>query len=135
MREEVFSKQMRLLNRHLASSRKDLSTLLETEEPHVILKDGSMHYFDMEELKRIAEILPVELHKSLKLPFFIELSSSKYGPGTARVTGKAECILVSKILGKECIGDEMFIYRPELRNVRNKLKTSTQHLFTTHLGP
>jgi uncharacterized protein (UPF0216 family) len=135
MSEDVFLKQMGVLNRHLASSKMDLSKLLESEEPSVVLKDGSIHSFDVEELRRIAEILPVELYKVLKLPIFIELSSSKYGPGTARVSGRTECIIISKILGKECTGDEMFIYRPDLRKIRNKLKTSTQHLFTTHLGP
>lgn len=135
MKEEVFLKQMRLLNRHLASSKKDLAALLREGQPRVTLKDGSAHHFNAEELKLIANVLPEKLHKSLKLPVFIELSSSKYGPGTARVSGRAECALVSSILKKE-LGEEemeMFIYRPEVRELRKRLKTTTQYMFTTSL--
>ncbi len=133
MKEDIFFKQMRLLNRHLASSKTDLYSLLKEEEPSVSLKDGSRHYFDRLELEMIADLLPEGLHQSLRLPIFIELSSSKYGPGMARISGKTECLLVSKLLGKECTGDELFITRPELRKVRRKLKTSTQYMFTTSL--
>jgi len=135
MTEDIFLKEMRLLNRHLASSKKDLPTLLGEERPSVELKDGSLHHFDPEELKMIAETLPEELHKRLRLPIFIELSSGKYGAGTARVAGRPECLLISSILGKE-LGEgevEMFIYRPELREVRRRLRTTTQYMFTVAL--
>ncbi len=131
MKDAVFLKQMRLLNKHLASSKKDLSSLLKDDEPSVTLKDGSVHYFDKKELEKIAEIIPGSMHKTLRLPIFIELSSSKYGTGAARISGRSECLLISSLLGKETSGDEMFIYRPDLRVVRRKLRTATQHMFTT----
>ena len=76
MKDAVFLKQMRILNKHLASSKKVLSSLLKDDEPSVTLKDGSVHYFDKKELEKIAEIIPRNMHKTLRLPIFIELSSS-----------------------------------------------------------
>jgi uncharacterized protein (UPF0216 family) len=130
MKEDIFLKQMQILNRHLASSKKNLTGLLHEENPSVILKDGSAHHFNPEELKMIAQILPEEMHKLLRLPIFIELSSGKYGQGCARVAGRAECALVYSLLGKDESDDEMFIYRPELRKARRELKTTTQYMFT-----
>jgi uncharacterized protein (UPF0216 family) len=130
MNEEIFLKQMGLLNRHLAVSKKDLKSLLLEDEPKITLKDGSTHFFNKDELRRVADLVSEDFHKSLRLPIFIELSTGKYGPGTAKVSGRVECLLISGVLGKDVEEDEMFLYRPELREVRKRLKTTTQHMFT-----
>lgn len=126
----MLSTQIRMMNRHLATRKKSLPELLKEEKPSVTLRDGMPHHFKKKELEYLKEILPPEKRRRLKLPIYIELASSRFGKGTARVCGRAEVEVVSRILGKERGGDEMFVYKPEVRVVRRKLPTSTQYMFT-----
>jgi hypothetical protein len=128
----VISKQVQMLNRHLAIARRDLESLLREEKPKITLKDGSTHSFRKEELEKIGRILPHELHSKLMLPIYIELSD-KYGGGTARISGKSECKVIAHVLGKKMQGDELFIYKPELKQLRRELPTTTQYMFTLSL--
>ncbi len=121
------------MNRHLAKEKKVLEQLLEEEKPEVILRDGMPHFFNKKELELIAGLLPEEKHRILRLPIYIELSSSKFGRGTARVCGIPEVMVISKLLDKKAEGDEMFIYRPEIRIIRKKLPTTTQYMLTATL--
>ena len=90
----ILSKQVQALNRHLAESRTDLRSLLKEEEPKIIQRDGVEHDFKKEELAKLAGLLPEHLHKKLRLPIYIELSSDKYGSGTGRISGKLECQVI-----------------------------------------
>lgn len=127
---DILSKHLEILNRHLAENKKSLEALLREENPKIVLRDGSTHSFKKEELQRLAEIVPASLHGKLTLPIYVELSSGKYGKGTARIAGKTECMVIAGILGRENPGEELFIYTPELRKVRKKLPTTTQYMFT-----
>jgi uncharacterized protein (UPF0216 family) len=126
----ILSKQVQALNMHLAKSRTDLKSLLEDEEPKIELRDGSEHDFKPEELKKLAELLPKHLHKKLRLPIYIELSSDKYGSGTGRIKGVIECRVAREVLEKEGDGDELFIYMPEIKLLRKELPTTTDYMFT-----
>jgi len=46
-----------------------------------------------------------------------------------RVRGEAESRAVGSLLGKRVEGGELVIYRPELREVRRRLPTTTYYLF------
>ena len=129
----VLSKQLQLLNRHLPKSRQSLAVLLGEPSPCVALRDGSEHCFKKEELKKLSERLPEKEWGRLFLPILIELSSSLYGRGTARISGRLECSVVAEVLGKDFEGEELFIYRPELRKLRKELPTTTQYMFTVVL--
>ena len=129
----ILSKQVRALNRHLAKSRADLGGLLKEEEPKVILRDGSEHVFERKELLKLAELLPKHLHKRLRLPIYIELSSGKYGSGTGKISGELECRVARAVLCKEGTDDEFFIYMPEIRMLRKELPTTTDYMFTIAL--
>jgi uncharacterized protein (UPF0216 family) len=126
----ILSKQVQALNRHLAKSRTDLKSLLKDEKPKIIQRDGNEHDFKREELSKLADILPQHLHKRLRLPIYIELSSDKYGSGTGRVSGELECRVARKVLGKEGEGSELFIYMPEIKLLRKELPTTTDYMFT-----
>ncbi len=126
----ILSKQLQNMNRHLAKSRVDLESLLKEEKPKVILRDGSKHILKKEELKKLASLLPESMHRRVRLPVYIELSSGKYGSGTGRVSGEVECEVVRKVLGKDDNGDELFIYRPDIQKLRKELPTTTQYMFT-----
>ena len=129
----ILSKQVQALNRHLAKSRADLGSLLKEEEPKIELRDGSEHAFKRKELERLASLLPQHLHKKLRLPIYIELSSDKYGSGTGRISGELECRVVRAVLSKEGTDDEFFIYMPEIRMLRKELPTTTDYMFTIAL--
>ncbi|MFQ6136623.1 MAG: DUF61 family protein [Candidatus Hydrothermarchaeales archaeon] len=127
-------KQLQLLNRHLAVSRRSLGDLLKEEKPRIALRDGSKHLFKKAELGKIATILPRREHSKLRLPIYIELSPDRFGSGTGRISGKLECKIVSEILGVTCEDDEIFIYRPDMRKLRRDLPTTTQYMFTAVAG-
>ncbi len=129
----ILSKQLQNMNRHLAKSKVDLERLLKEEKPKIILRDGSKHILKKEELKKLASLLPGSMHRRLRLPVYIELSSGKYGSGTGRVSGEVECEVVRKVLGKDDNGDELFIYRPDIQKLRKELPTTTQYMFTISL--
>jgi hypothetical protein len=127
----ILAKQLDLMNRHLAKKKIDLKSLLKEEKPKIVLRDETAHSIDIKELEKLAELIPKEYHSKLFLPIYIELSSGKYGRGTARISGKIECMVVAKILGRESYReDETFIYRPDLRKLRRELPTTTQYMFS-----
>lgn len=128
--DRLLSRQLRSMNRHLAKRKKSLTELHKAEKPSVILRDGMPHPFKRRELEFLAELLPDEKQRVLRLPIYIELGSSRFGRGTARVTGRAEVEVVSKILDREGQGDQIFVYKPEIRVIRRKLPTTTQYMFT-----
>lgn len=129
----ILSKQVQALNRHLAKSRANLGSLLKEEEPKIEQRDGSEHAFKREELERLASLLPQYLHKRLRLPIYIELSSGKYGSGTGKISGELECRVARAVLCKEGTDDEFFIYMPEIRMLRKELPTTTDYMFTIAL--
>ena len=139
MRSDGFwfvSKQLEILNKHIAKSRKGLEQLLQETRPNIILRDGSTHSFKREELEKLAGLLPAESHRNLKLPLYIELSPQRFGRGTARISGRLEGRTVLKVLGiekKEWMEDELFLYRPDVRRLRRRLPTTTQYMFTVEL--
>jgi hypothetical protein len=129
----IIAKQLQLLNRHLPRSRRSLATLLDEQAPCIALKDGSEHCFKKEELRKLSKLLSRGEWRSLLLPILIELGSSLYGQGTARISGRLECRVAARVIGKTSEGDELFIYRPELRKLRKELPTTTQYMFTVSL--
>lgn len=129
----LFARQLELLNRHLAASKRDLESLMREERPRLALRDGSTHLIKKQELEHLKELVPEELQSQLLLPIYIELAAERYGEGTARIVGKAECFVVARVLGKEAQGDELFIYKPEVRALRKALPTTTQYMFTVAL--
>lgn len=130
----ILGEHLKSINRHLAVKRPTLKELLKDEKPNILLQDGDKHYLRKKELEEIGEILPEEYHDRLRLPVYIEMSSSKYGRGTARVAGYPECLLLAKVLEKEFEGDTMFVYKPEIRILRKKFPTTTQYMFTISLN-
>jgi hypothetical protein len=137
--EKIFVKAMKALNKHLPAERKTLFELLNEEKPAIQGRDQSIHRIKREELKELARLIPKEEYKNLRLPIYIELTPD-YGRGIARIHGKLDCEIVRRIVGamkeqsKEkgedsTRGDEMFIYREEMRTLRRKLPTTTEYAF------
>ncbi len=104
--------------------------LIKMENPRIKLRDGSEVEIDKEELELIRKYLPENYLRILRIPIIIEVNPEAYGSGVYKISGVAECLLISKILNKELIKkDELFIYRYELRKIRKILPTTTQYIF------
>ncbi len=136
--EDEFEKKISLrfiqtLNRHLPKKRAALKQLLQEDKPGIENQDGSIHSFDKKELKRLASIIPEWEQDKLKLPIYLEMSSSMER-GSIRISGRSECAVINRILGKENPEksvDSMIIYYPHLLKIRKELPTTTQYMFTT----
>jgi uncharacterized protein (UPF0216 family) len=124
--DNIIKKQVISLNRHLPRRRKNLAELLEEERPHVIGADGTRHRFRNAELKKIADIIDKEDYKKLKLPIYIEIESMTSG---ARIAGILESTIVCKILNIDPCKRELFIYRPQIKELRSELPSATQYIF------
>ncbi|MGZ7117018.1 MAG: DUF61 family protein, partial [Methanobacterium sp.] len=106
--------------------RKNLAELLEEEKPHVIGADGTRHRFKNTELKKITQLIDESEYKNLKLPIYIEIEPTTSG---ARIAGSIESKIVCKILELDPCKRELFIYRPEIKTLRNEFPTVTQYIF------
>jgi uncharacterized protein (UPF0216 family) len=124
--ERLLKKQIMVLNRHLPRRRKTLKELLEEDRPHVLGSDGTRHRFKKKELKKIASFISPDKWGQLKLPLYIEISSEMSG---SRIKGKLECQVVCRILEKEDCGEEIYIYRADVKVVRRELPTTSQYIF------
>ena len=124
--ERLLKKQIMVLNRHLPRRRKTLKELLGEERPHVLSNDGTRHRFKKKELDKIASFISPDKWGQLKLPLYIEISSEMNG---SRIKGKLECRVVCRILEKEDCGEEIYIYRADVKVVRRELPTTSQYIF------
>ncbi|MGB9826939.1 MAG: DUF61 family protein [Thermosphaera sp.] len=115
--------ELRLVNKHVPYKRKKLCELLGEPIPYIVLRDGSIHVFDPEELKRLKQVLR-DKACDLSLPIIIEYVPSDQ-EGFYVVNGALEVEAVSKVL--ECEGKEgqLILYRPQIIELRRKLRTST----------
>lgn len=124
--DNLVKKQVLSLNKHLPRRRKNLAELMEEEKPHVIGADGTRHRFRNAEIKKIASLLDERDYKNLKLPIYIEIDSTS---SASRIAGSLETKLVCKILNLDPCKSELFIYRPDIKELRKEFPTATQYIF------
>jgi uncharacterized protein (UPF0216 family) len=126
--DRILKFELNKLNVHLPKRRISLKEALESTRPKVATRDGSVHRFKREELDFLAGVVPEVDWGRLQLPILIALDP-KFGRGAARITGAAEVMAISQILGKKSTGEELLIYRPDVAIIRRKLPTTTQYIF------
>jgi uncharacterized protein (UPF0216 family) len=124
--DNIVKKQVLSLNRHLPRRRKNLAELLEEEKPHVMGSDGTRHRFRNAEIKKLASMIEEKEYKNLKLPIYIEIDSTS---SASRITGRLETALICEILNLDPCKRELFIYRPDIKKLRNEFPTATQYIF------
>ncbi|RLE48453.1 MAG: hypothetical protein DRJ18_01985 [Candidatus Methanomethylicota archaeon] len=127
---KIWKADIERINDHLPKEFKALSQLLESPTPMVKTKSGSQIIFDKEELERLSEIIPENLHDKLKLPIVL-LRRIDLGRGVFQVLGdKVEAYVVLKVLGSEGVQSveevalPVYLYRPQVFKLRRKLRTS-----------
>jgi uncharacterized protein (UPF0216 family) len=124
------------LNDHLPKEYKTLDELLSMDSPSVKARDGGEIIFDRGELELLAQLIPKELYGQLRLPIVL-LRRVDLGPGTFSLSGgKVEAYLALKLLGQVDVNlDEVelpiYIYRPQVQELRRKLRTLTVIGFAT----
>jgi len=127
--EELIRREIFRINSHLPCRRVSLLFLLSEENPHVVLRNGDVHYFKKYELELLATLS--ENPGSLLLPIFLELSLDYRGYFIVR--GKEECRIILQILGKDCEmldGNTILCPRYLLPRLRRQLPTTTTYVFT-----
>lgn len=131
--EEYFSTEFRVLNAHLPRARKSLAELLKEEHPSVLLNDGSAHFFKKKELQYLSAILTADEQELLKLPILIEIAPGQSEIGILSGSQDIEQKVLSQILGMSVVDDNgnVSMYKSQLSEIRSKLKTATQYMFST----
>jgi len=130
--EEYFSTEFRVLNAHLPRLRKSLAELLKEEHPSVLLNDGSAHFFKNKELSYLAGILTTEEQELLKLPILIEIIPGQTEIGLPAGGQSIEAKVLSQVIGMPMVDDKgnVNMYKSQLSEIRAKLKTTTQYMFS-----
>ncbi|ASJ03635.1 hypothetical protein A3L09_10385 [Thermococcus profundus] len=93
--EDVLKREIFRINLHLPRERVSLSELLGMDDPSVLLRDGSRHYFKRSELQYLASLLDPGEADRLRLPIVLEIST--VDRGYFRVRGRLAVKVVDKI--------------------------------------
>ena len=99
-KEENFDKKMSVkflqtLNRHLPVKRKTLMELLGDDKPEVRNLDGTTHCFEKKELEKLSSLVPEWEHSKLRLPVYLEMSSTMER-GNIKISGRIECRIINE---------------------------------------
>lgn len=122
--------ELRLVNKHIPVKRLSLCELLEAKIPHVITANGGIHVIDIRELQLISEITKRDC--SVKLPLIIEYIPE--GEGVYVITDPVDSKIISKILGLTMDRPPIYLYRPQLIELRRKLRTTTTVLINPRIS-
>ncbi len=118
------------MNQHVPAKRRSLKQLLEDPDPSYEGKDGRRYRLGREELEFLSEFLDEDEPSRLKLPILI-MTDTSYGDGYWKVIGRLEVKVISRIIGREPEKeDEMRIFYPHLKEIRDKLPTVTNTVFS-----
>lgn len=118
------------MNQHVPTKRRSLEALLADPCPSYQGKDGTVYKLDHQELQLLAGLLDDEDIPRLKLPILI-MTDTSYGDGYWKVMGKMEVKALSKLIRREPEkDDEMRVFYPYFKEIRDKLPTSTNAVFS-----
>lgn len=123
--ETLLREELRVANRHLPRSRKSLAELLNEEYPSVLCRDGTLHFFRRRELEKLSTLIDRGDWDRLLLPIIITIvPESESFVGVVEDAHAAE--LISRILGLEYRGGTLFLYKPQLYELRREYSTIFQ---------
>jgi len=130
MIQECLKSELKVVNAHLPGRQKTLSELLDEEYPHVLCRDGSSHLFKRKELEYLSGLLSEDERKQLLLPMLIEVNSAE-DEMSLICQGGVEEKVISSVLDMTATrrGERVVIYKPQLAEIRRRLRTTTQYLF------
>lgn len=118
------------MNQHVPVKRRTLSQLLQDSDPSYVGKDGRTYRIDHRELKLLSNLVDEEDRKRLKLPILI-MTDTSYGDGYWKVIGTLEVKVLSQLINRTPEkDDEMRVFYPYLKEIRDKLPTATNTVFS-----
>ena len=118
------------MNQHVPVKRRSLQQLLDDPDPSYVGKDGRAYKLDRKELAVLSNLLEPEERSRLKLPILI-MTDTSYGDGYWKVIGTLEVKVLSRLIRREPEKeDEMRIFYPYLKEIRDKLPTVTNTVFS-----
>ena len=118
------------MNQHVPVKRRSLQQLLDDPDPSYVGKDGRTYRLDRKELTVLSELLEPEERNRLKIPILI-MTDTSYGDGYWKVIGALEVKVLSRLIGREPEkDDEMRVFYPYLKEIRDKLPTATNTVFS-----
>jgi uncharacterized protein (UPF0216 family) len=118
------------MNQHVPVKRRSLQQLLQDSDPSYVGKDGRTYRINRKELELLSELLDPEERGRLKLPILI-MTDTSYGDGYWKVIGTLEVKVFSLIINRTPEkDDEMRVFYPHLMEIRDKLPTATNTVFS-----
>ncbi|MEM1560598.1 MAG: DUF61 family protein [Ignisphaera sp.] len=127
--------ELRVVNKHLPKERLSLHRLIEMEIPHVILRDGTIHFFRKTELKVLANYIEQNEWDKLLLPIIIIIRPD-IDNGIAVVEDSLAIKVIARILGTELSSKNMkrlILYKPHLALLRSLFDTVFQYAISVNL--
>lgn len=126
--EELLKDFLRVVNKHLPYTRPTLKELRELKNPFIVLRDGSIHLIDPYEIELLYQYIDPDDENKLRIPIIIEVNP-KYGEGTAVVREPIAAKVVSKFFKLSHLKEPLFIYRPQISELRRVFRTTTTVVF------
>ena len=118
------------MNQHVPVKRRSLQQLLDDPDPSYLGKDGRTYRLDRKELTVLSELLEPEERSRLKIPILI-MTDTSYGDGYWKVIGALEVKVLSRLIGREPEkDDEMRVFYPYFKEIRDTLPTATNTVFS-----
>ncbi|RLG84345.1 MAG: hypothetical protein DRO40_01525 [Thermoprotei archaeon] len=124
----ALKEELRIVNKHLPYRRPSLSELLSMEIPYIVLRDGTIHLINIDELKTISKYIDPSEYDDLKIPILIEVNPS-LGKNTYIIRDPLGAKVIAKLLGLTKYHVPLVIYNPQLYEIRLKLRTTTTIIF------
>ena len=128
----LLAEELRIANKHLPTQRRSLSQLLAMDHPHVVLRDGTLHFFRKRELLELRRYVTDDEAEKLMLPIIVVLRPDM-GEGVAVVQDEIGARVVAKILGIEP-RYPLYVYRPQIARLRELFDTVIQIAILPSLG-
>jgi uncharacterized protein (UPF0216 family) len=122
--EKAMQSMLSSMNSHVPAKRASLADLLDSKDPAYEGKDGTRYELDPKELRLIASCVDPWETDRVKIPLLL-VTDTSYEQGQWKVMGKMETKIISKLIGREPEkADEMLIFYPHLKELREKLPTA-----------
>ncbi len=123
--ERLLIEELRISNRYLPVRRVPLSKLLEMEFPHVVLRDGTLHFFRRKELEELLKYVENDEVEKLELPIIIVMRPD-IGEGVSVVEDEIAARVIARVLGIRYEGGALYLYRPHVAMLRERFDTVFQ---------
>lgn len=125
----LIANELRIVNKHLPRERLSLSKLISMDVPHVILRDGTVHFFRKAELKKLCSYLDESEWDKLLLPIVIVIRPD-IDNGIALVEGALAIKVISRVLEMPIPpenSNRLTLYKPHLAILRSQFDTVFQY--------